>query len=137
MTLATTRAHQWTVDGVGDLGEMRERCKLCAMLRHWAGAHDECPLVRLIGHGMTHEVATARARVQSGQLSRDAKWTGPYRDEPARVCRRCAQVFQRPARMKRVDYCGPVCSAEEKLALARQRMKATRARKKLERTDAR
>lgn len=62
----------------------------------------------------------------------DGRWAGPYREEPARLCKRCRQPFQRPVRMNRVDFCGPLCKLENTRARVAAKMRETYHRQKLE-----
>jgi hypothetical protein len=131
------RPHTWTLDGTLSDGEPRRRCSRCGMLGHWAGARDACPwLDNAMVTRMRMLLAPGSAAQPSARVEPppavDGRWAGPYREEPARLCKRCRQPYQRPARMNRVDFCGPLCKLENTRARVAAKMRETYHRRKLE-----
>lgn len=131
------KPHHFVSDGRLDDGDPRLRCSRCGMLAHWAGARDACPWMDpamvtrmrlIIAPGSEPERHTPAPKPVI-----DGRWAGPYREEPARLCKRCRQPFQRPVRMNRVDFCGPLCKLENTRARVAAKMRETYHRQKLER----
>ena len=101
--------HIWVAGGMSEVGERLVSCSRCGIRRHWLGARDACPWL-----------SGERYRVHEPRETREAtdgalRWSGPYRREELRPCRRCSALFRRPVAMNVTHFCGPTCARQQKL----------------------